>query len=138
MEDRVYPVPTALELLAQEDPLGVLTKSAQFEERLSALLGIDLSELKALEQQGVLERHLSTHYYAVALKALEEIAGAISRGDCSPEVLLNVADRLARTAHKLSGREVQKHLFLSEDRLLELLEGADTVSSQGTTSEPAS
>ena len=136
MEDRVYSVPSALDLLAQEDPLGVLTKSALFEERLARLLGIDLSELRSLERQGVLERHLSTHYYAVAMKALEEIAGAISSGDCPPELLLNIADRLARTAHKLSGREVQKHLFLSEDRLLELLQ--TETESPGEVADPAS
>ncbi len=114
----------ALEEIGEESPLDLLTKSATFERRLSEKLGIDISELRALEKQGQLDRLLSVHYYAVAVKALERLAEAVALGEASPECLLKASTELAKTGLKLSGRDVSKHLILSEERLMELLSEA--------------
>jgi len=117
----------AITELVSTDPVGFLMKSSDFEERLSKVLGIDISELRALEKQGYLERLISTSFFAVSMKALEALAYAIQNGELPPSDLIRASTELSKTALKLSGRDISKHLVLNEEKLLELLSQTEEV-----------
>jgi len=102
--------------LAPEDRLD----PEVLEENLNSLLPYK-ARVEGLLQQGSLEKEISNILYSLVLMASGEIADRIQNGEATLYELSKLANDLAKTAFKLSGREVQKHLHLGADDLEELL-----------------
>ena len=119
--------------LAPEDRLD----PEVLEENLNSLLPYK-ARVEGLLQQGSLEKEISNILYSLVLMASGEIADRIQNGEATLYELSKLANDLAKTAFKLSGREVQKHLHLGADDLEELLRSSPRGAgngAQGTGSE---
>ena len=95
--------------------------SSSLEANLKALLLEKEREIEEIEQNGSFEKVLARKLYALSLIAGEQLLEAFERGEVSPETLLKATTELSKTAFKLSGKEVQKHLHLNGETLERLL-----------------
>ncbi len=114
--------------LAPEDRLD----PEVLEENLNSLLPYKL-KVESLLSTGSLEKEISNILYSLVLMASGELAERIQNGEATLYELSKLANDLAKTAFKLSGREVQKHLHLGADDLEELLRS----SPRGSHCEPS-
>lgn len=102
-------------------PLSLLLKEGVVGGLLASHLGLSLEEVRRLDREGILERTLSNDMYAVSSLALAKIVEMMSQGLLDADQLVKLATELPKVAHKVSGKEVQKHLVLDADKLEELL-----------------
>ena len=124
-------LPRLEERLSPEDRLDPEVLQANLE----ALLPYKV-QVESLLQSGALEREISNILYSLVLMASGEVADRIRNGEATLYELAKLANDLAKTAFKLSGREVQKHLHLGADDLEELLRsspsrGGEAIASPG-------
>ena len=115
-EKRVYALGEALEIASSvSSPLELVERCDVFIARTAELAGLDIEDVRALEERGELEKYMSLKFYALSSTAIEATNQAIEEGGIAPEALPNIAINAAKVAHKLSGREVKKSLTLSAD-----------------------